>query len=62
MCVSGHNSETSIRSYATKINDSTKLAMSNGLSSALKDGLDTRKPLQDAQKSLNIKNKTVTWN
>ena len=35
MCVSGHKSETSIRSYAAKINDSTKLAMSNGLSSDL---------------------------
>ena len=29
MCVSGHKSETSIRSYASKTNDEIKLAMSN---------------------------------
>ena len=35
MCVSGHKSETSIRSYASKTSDEMKLAMSSGLSKAL---------------------------
>ena len=37
MCVSGHRSESSIRSYASKTTDKLKFAMSTGLSSALCD-------------------------
>ena len=37
MCVSGHRSESSIRSYASKTSDKLKFAMSTGLSSALCD-------------------------
>ena len=35
LCVSGHRSESSIRSYASKTTDKLKFAMSTGLSSAL---------------------------
>ena len=37
MCVSGHRSESSIRSYASKTSDKLKFAMSTGLSSVLCD-------------------------
>ena len=37
MCISGHKSETSIRSYASKTSDGIKLAIFSGLSNALCD-------------------------
>ena len=71
MCISGHKSETSIRSYASKTSDGVKLAMSSGLSNALCDVPDKlpiighnstapREPLQDIQNSVITQNKTVT--
>ncbi len=53
MCVSGQKCETSI------LNDEIKLAMSNGLSSALRNDVDMRQPLKDTQNSLNIENVAV---
>ena len=68
MCISGHKSETSIRSYASKTSDGVKLAMSSGLSNALCDKCPTighssttpRKSLQDIQNSVITQNKTIT--
>ena len=66
MCVSGHKSETSIRSYASKTAHNTKLAMSKGLSNAIgkspsvstisKKIMPEKEPFQEIQ---NTENKTV---
>ena len=59
MCVSGHRSESSICSHASKTANGIKLAMSEKLSSALCGKPDDSLPLQDMQASLNIENKSV---
>ena len=58
MCVSGHRSEASIRSYASKTKSGIKLAMSTGLSNALCETPHVAD--QDSGNSLNIENKNIT--
>ena len=57
MCVSGHRSEVSIRSYDSKTKSGIKLAMSTGLSNALCETLHEAD--QDSGNSLNIVNKNI---
>ena len=57
MCVSGHRSEASIHSYASKTKSGIKLAMSTGLSNALCETL--HEAYQDSRNSLNIENKNI---
>ena len=59
MCVSGHRSESSIRSYASKTTENIKLAMSTSLSSALCENPETGNLLQESENSMNIQNKNV---
>ena len=61
MCVSGHRSESSIRSYASKAANDIKLAMSEKLSSALCGKPDDSLPLQDMQASLNKMPQAYLW-
>ena len=59
MCVSGHKSESSIRSYASKTSDEMKLAMSSGLSKALCGNRIRGSPFKRSKNTSVVTNETV---